>query len=48
VLADLRRFAAAAVAENASRRRHLRESLVSIPGLDGAPLHRPTMATDAN
>jgi hypothetical protein len=48
VLADLRRFAAAAVAENLQRSGKSADGLVSIPGLEGSPLTGPTIATDAN
>ncbi len=47
VLADLRRFAVAAVAENAQRSGTSAEGLVSYPGLEGDPLAGPTMAVDA-
>lgn len=46
VLADLRRFAAAAVAENLQRSGKSADGLVSIPGLEGSPLTGPTIATD--
>jgi len=49
VLADLRRFAAAAVAENLQRSGGKpADGLVTIPGLEGALLDGPTIATDAN
>jgi rhombotail lipoprotein len=42
VLADLRRFAAAAIAENATKRGSSADPIVSVPNLD-----RPALATDA-